>query len=583
MLADRLAFRAALYAATGLAALSLALRAGRPETAVAGPPALHAAVTMILAVLVAFEVGSIFRRGRAGARGGGPRSRLRRVLPEDLLLAAALVLAALGVLPHSLSELGSLLLLRQTIALGTRAGQRAGRVSRIANAVHRRPGRMLALTFLCTILFGTVMLTDQAATADGLGAPALDALFTATSATCVTGLIVRDTPVYFSRFGQVVILLLIQVGALGIMTLSASLAVAFGRRLGLDDRAKLGSVLEQTETHNLITLTKTILTMTFLFEGLGAIPLALRFTRETGSAAEGIWLGVFHSVSAFCNAGFSLFSDNLESWSEDGWVLVPVAALITVGGLGFAVMHDLWELRWKLGRARLDPLRRRDARLTLHSKLVLLTSGALLVVGALVFLLFEGGASLAGRGFGSRLGAAIFQSVTARTAGFNTVPFGELRDVTLFVTATLMFVGASPGSTGGGIKTSTLAILVLSMRSILQGREEVEVFRRTVSKEDVYRATAVTVIAGLFVVGYIIVLRAVQPGRFIDVFFETTSAFGTVGLSTGLTPLLTAPGKALIILMMFVGRLGPLTLALAVGKRRTRARYRYPTGRVMVG
>lgn len=469
------------------------------------------------------------------------------------------------------------IIVRQLVIVGqafTRTRRFAGLVSRL----RLQPVTMLALSFVGLIAAGTLLLTFPSATTCGRGAPFIDALFTSTSAVCVTGLIVRDTPVFFSRFGQLVILGLIQLGGIGIMTFSAGLAAVFTRRVGLARRRMVADIVEQVGDVDIVRTLRYIIGFTLLAEVAGAALLFARFLPDFTHPLEALYCAGFHSVSAFCNAGFSVFSNSLEGYAGDPAVNLVIIGLVVAGGLGFVVVHELLN-RNTLRRGPAFALR----RLTVHSRLVLWTSGLLVVLGALLFFFFEYDGALAHLRLGPKLLAALFQAVTPRTAGFNTVPFSGLKPVTLFLWVALMFIGASPGSTGGGIKTTTFAVLLLAVRARIQGRDEVEVRRRTVPRDVVYRATAIFVIAAGIVVLFFALLLAIESHPFPDLLFETVSAFGTVGLSTGVTGALTAGGKLLVILLMYVGRLGPLTLALAMRSRTTRLAMEYPAAEVMVG
>lgn len=467
--------------------------------------------------------------------------------------------------------------LRQAIVV-TQAFTRSRRFSGLLERLRIRPVLLMALSFVSMILVGTLLLTFPAATADGRGSDLINALFTATSATCVTGLIVKNTPIYFSRFGQLVILSLLQLGGIGIMTFSASLAVVFGRRLGSAQRKAVSMMMEEARNVDIARTLRYILSFTLLAESTGAVLLLLRWLPECQSAGEAFYRAVFHSVSAFCNAGFSVFADSLEGFRSDPAVNLIVIGLVVTGGLGFVVVRELLN-RDTLRNGPLYSLR----RMSTHARLVLWTTGILLVVGTVFFFFSEYDHALASLRAPSKLLASVFQSVTPRTAGFNTIPIGDLRPVTLFLWAMLMFVGASPGGTGGGIKTSTFAVLFLAVRNRIRGREEVEVKHRVVPKDIVYRATAIAVVSGGIVALFFAVLLTTESAPFQSILFETVSAFGTVGLTTGLTPNLSPTGKVAVTLLMYIGRLGPLTLALAMRTRQSRLPISYPAARVMVG
>ncbi len=471
----------------------------------------------------------------------------------------------------------SLVVIRQVVV----AGQAFTRTRRFAGLLERlklQPVALMALSFIGMIAAGTLLLTFPAATADGRGASFMDALFTSTSAVCVTGLIVRDTPVFFSRFGQLVILGLIQLGGLGIMTFSASLAAILGRRFSAARRKVVSDLIEETRNVDIVRVLRYIVLLTLLAEGAGTLLLFARWLPDFPSALEALYCAGFHAVSAFCNAGFSLFSDSLVRYASDPAVNLVITGLVITGGLGFVVVHELLN-RETARRGPLFSLR----RLTAHSRIVLATSGILVLAGTLVFFFIEHDNALAGLPLHGKLIAALFQAVTPRTAGFNTVAMGGLRPVTVLLMVALMFIGASPGSTGGGIKTTTFAVLFLAIRSRVAGRREVEFRDRTVPRDVMYRATAIAV-TSVGVVGlFFIVLLLSESAPFEELLFETTSAFGTVGLSTGVTPLLSLPGRLAVTLLMYVGRLGPLTLALAMRARQTRLPVKMPDADVMLG
>lgn len=467
--------------------------------------------------------------------------------------------------------------LRQIIVV-TQAFTRSHRFSGLLERLRVRPVLLMVLSFVGMILVGTLLLTFPAATADGRGTNLINALFTATSATCVTGLVVKNTPIYFSRFGQLVILGLLQLGGIGIMTFSASLAVVFGRRLGSAQRKAVSMMMEEARNVDIARTLRYILFFTLLAESVGALLLLLRWLPEFPSAGEALYKAVFHSVSAFCNAGFSVFADSLEGFRSDPAVNLIIMGLVVTGGLGFIVVRELLNSD-TIRRGPLHSLR----RMSTHARLVLWTTGILLLVGTVFFFFSEYDHALASLRAPGKLLASVFQSVTPRTAGFSTIPIGDLRPVTLFLWAMLMFVGASPGGTGGGIKTSTLAVLFLAVRNRIRGREEVEVKHRVVPKDIVYRATAIAVVSGGIVALFFAVLLTTESAPFQNILFETVSAFGTVGLTTGLTPNLSPTGKVAVTLLMYIGRLGPLTLALAMRTRQSRLPISYPAARVMVG
>jgi trk system potassium uptake protein len=442
------------------------------------------------------------------------------------------------------------------------------------------PPQLLALSIAGLIFIGSGLLMLPASAAEGHSITFIDALFTATSAVCVTGLIVRDTPVDFSTFGHVVILLLIQLGGLGYMTVSTVLAAALGRAVTLQERLTLQEGLNAQGLEGLIRFAAVVLKLTLAFELTGAVILAIRWWSELGPQA--VWYGLFHSVSAFNNAGFALWSDNLTRWRADVTVNMVITINIIAGGLGFFVLSEL------------SRIRTRRVKLSVHTKLVITASTVLLAGGTFAFLVLEwpNPRTLGGDWTVSeRILAAWFQSVTARTAGFNTMDIAGMTEAGLFITMALMFIGASPGSTGGGVKTTTFSITVAALWATVRGNQETTVFKRRLAAETVAKAFFVSLIAFLGV-NLVAGLVLVSEGRsLLTTLFETTSAFGTVGLSMGeggsvvsLAAFFTPTGKLLIAGMMFMGRVGPLTLALALARRgKQQAKVRYPEGKVLIG
>ncbi len=459
------------------------------------------------------------------------------------------------------------------------------RFASLGSALERtlHPTQILVLSFGGAILLGALLLmTPAAATGAPLGF--VDALFTATSATCVTGLAVVDTGTYLSGFGQGVVLALIQLGGLGIMTYSSVFLLVIGRRLSFRGQALIEETLGRKERSTVQRLVRDVFLFTLAIEVAGALLLTASFARSR-PLAEAAYHGVFHSVSAFCNAGFSLYATSLVEYRGSWTVNLTVMGLIVAGGLGFTVLEDLADA-WSDRRAG------RTIRLRLHTKIVLAWSAGLTAVGALGIWAFERGNTLAGLAWDETLLACLFQSVTPRTAGFNTLDYAALTNTTLFLTILLMFIGASPGSCGGGIKVSTAALVAALFRDRLLGRRRVSLFRRTVPEATVARAVTLLVASFAFVTAMIFLLLASEVGpvshktaggAFLEYFFEMVSAFGTVGLSTGVTPDLSTLGRLLITGVMFVGRLGPLTLAMAVGMREERDKYRYAEENLMVG
>jgi trk system potassium uptake protein TrkH len=457
----------------------------------------------------------------------------------------------------------------RNVAVLIKTFTRTRKFASLLRGVRLRTPQVVALSFVVTILVGTLLLTFPTATVDGRGTNFVDALFTSTSATCVTGLIVQDTPGYFSTFGQMVILVLIQLGGIGIMSYSAFLALLFGR-FTLGQRGMLQEMME--EDRNVLSMIFYVFKMTFTIEIVGAIVLFFRWIFVFKNPIQTLYLSVFHSISAFCNAGFSLFSNSLENHIADPVVNIVIMVLIILGGIGFIVVYEV--NRHLMGTKR---------TLSIHTKLVLVTSAVLVIIGFLLIFFIEFDGAFLNLSLTGKLWGALFQSVTPRTAGFNTVPIASLSTITLTIIIIFMFIGASPGSTGGGIKTSTFAILLLSLGNILRGKEDIEVFKRKIPSTIVYKAMAIVVATLLLLISIFLLLLAFEKQPFLPLLFESVSAFGTVGLSMGITPDLTIIGKLLIIILMYGGRIGPLTLGFALTRTLRRGKVEYPEAKVMIG
>ncbi|HAI21101.1 MAG TPA: Trk family potassium uptake protein [Clostridiales bacterium UBA8153] len=430
------------------------------------------------------------------------------------------------------------------------------------------------MSFLAVIGLGTLLLLLPWSTAPGRDTSWVDALFTATSAVCVTGLTVVPTGTHWSAFGQLVILALIQVGGLGIMTTAAIFAVLTGRRIGLKDRLVIRESFGKDGLAGLVRLLRLVVFTTAAVQLLGAMYLAWRFAGHM-PVGQAWYYALFHTVAAFNNAGFDLFGDSLMRYVSDPWINFGFIALIITGGLGFPVLMDLYQ------RAR-----DRKHRLTLHTRMVVATTTVLLVAGALLVVVLEYGnpATLGRLDLRGRLLAGLFQSVTPRTAGFNTLPTYQLRPVTLLFIMVLMFVGASPGGTGGGIKTTTFVSLLASVWTLIAGRQDIEMFRTRLSREVLEKSLAIFLVGLTLVTVTAGFLLASEGLGFLPVLFESFSAFGTVGLSLGITSGLSTAGRLMLSFTMFAGRVGPLTvfMAIAIGSR-SPAAYRRPEEKIMVG
>ena len=449
------------------------------------------------------------------------------------------------------------------------------------------PPRIIVLSFAVVILAGTALLMLPQASTGGESIGFTDALFTATSATCVTGLIVLDTGSNFTHFGQLVILVLIQAGGLGIMTMSTAFLLMLGKRLSGREHVVVKNTIARGRIGSLRMLIGYVILITFTSEFIGAIILYLRLLQVTDfSPYRAFYHAVFHSVSAFCNAGFSLYPDSLFMFRKDRVIILTMAVLIIVGGLGFIVNYNLIGIRfWTRNKLR-------RGKLSLQTRTVLVTSAALTLVMGICFLALEWGGDLNGLSLPDKLLNAFFHAVTPRTAGFNTLPVSSMSNPVLFITIVMMFIGASPGSTGGGIKTCTLAVLIATSRAIVAGRRDVRLMKRTLSQKVVKEAicvaffavaTIIIVCTLLLITERGLVIYTPEKGHLMKLLFETVSAFGTVGLTTGITPSLTTWGRLIITFTMFIGRLGPLTLALIIARKEAAGLIHYPEEDVMIG
>ena len=444
-----------------------------------------------------------------------------------------------------------------------------------------RPGQVLVLGFLCVVLFGAVLLCLPVATVDRYSLGFLDALFTSVSAVCVTGLTVVNPGVTFSLFGQIVLMLLIQIGGLGFMTIASLLFMLVGKRISLRERLLIQESYNLDSIQGVVRLVRNALLVTFAAEGAGALILSFRLVPEFG-LFRGIYHAIFLAVSAFCNAGFDVLgqANSLEQYAGDPVVNLVIMLLITTGGLGFSVVLDIVK-------------KRRFSKLMLHSRIVLLMSGILFVSGALLIGILEwnnpdtlGNPEL---NVPQKAMAACFQSVTLRTAGFDTIGQGDLTPAANLVSIIYMFIGASPASTGGGIKTTTFFVVLLSVGCMVRGKQDYNIFHRRLNEQLMRRSvTIATLSLGLVLFDTVLIcgIESFTGGTEVlsDILFEVTSAFGTVGLSTGITPALAPLSKILVILTMFCGRLGPLTVSMALaGKAPKPDALHYPEDRLIVG
>lgn len=432
-----------------------------------------------------------------------------------------------------------------------------------------------AISFMSIILFGTLLLTLPISSRSGEATPFIDALFTSASATCVTGLVVYDTYTHFSLFGQIVILSLIQIGGLGFMIIATLFSLMLKRKIGLKERGMLQESVSTIHIGGIVRLTKHILFGTVIFEAIGAIILALRFYPDMG-LKQGLYNGVFHSISAFCNAGFDLMgrfepSSSLTLYSGDIVVNLVIMSLIVVGGVGFLVWEDIFTNKLKFCKYRL------------HTKIVLVVTATLIIVPAIIFYSIERTNSFAGMGTTESWLASFFQSITPRTAGFNTVNIAELSEGSILLTIILMVIGGSPGSTAGGVKTTSFAVIILSLIASIRHTEDINVFNRRLERDVIKKAYDVITIYFMCCALAVLLICALQPFGLKEVFFEVVSALSTVGMSTGITPDLNSLSKFIITLLMFFGRVGSLSVALVFSEKKEYIPIRKPVEKISIG
>ncbi len=439
------------------------------------------------------------------------------------------------------------------------------------------PTKVIILAFVFIIFLGACMLMLPAANKSGLRGDFITALFTATSATCVTGLTVADTFRHWTRFGQVVIMLLIQCGGLGFMAFATVFSLIVNRRISLRERLIMTQSFSVDEISGVVRLAKHILFRTLLAEGIGTVVLSLRFVPQYG-LGEGLFKSVFHAVSAFCNAGFDVIGvcrghiGSISQYAEDPLVCLTLITLMVFGGLGFLVWEDL-------------RVKKRFSALNLHTKLVMIMTGALLIWGTAMFMILEysNPATIGNMNFFEKILASLFQSATTRTAGFYSFSQGGMTVSSKMVSVILMFIGGSPGSTAGGIKTVTLAVLLITSACVMRGKSEITAFERKIPTESILKAVAVVTVALFIVIIGSVILVIFDDVSMMDAVFECVSAFSTTGLSTGITPRLCNISKITLILLMYFGRVGLLTMSIGLLVRKKRSKIGYADGKVIIG
>lgn len=436
------------------------------------------------------------------------------------------------------------------------------------------PVRILAIGFALVILSGATLLTLPISSISRENTPFIDALFTSTSAVCVTGLITVDTGTHWSYFGKTVIILLIQIGGLGFMSFATLVALILGKKITLSERLVMQEAMNTFDLQGLVKMAKYILIFTFSVELTGALLLATQFIPEFG-IAKGAYYSAFHSISAFCNAGFDLIGNfrSLTPYYNNTVIILTIGSLIAVGGLGFTVWAEIYNNKGV-------------KRLSLHSKVVILITLSLIFGGMILMFLFEfnNPGTMKGMNLKDKLLSSWFASVSPRTAGYNSISTSDMSMAGRFLTTILMFIGGSPGSTAGGIKTTAVGILLYTIISVIRGKNDTEIFKKRLSKDLVQRAFVVAILGFSLVIAVTMVLSITEVGASFEyLLYEATSAFGTVGLTLGLTPHLSFIGKVIIAFTMYLGRVGPLTVIIALANNKKNNSIKYPEDKILVG
>ena len=444
-----------------------------------------------------------------------------------------------------------------------------------------KPVQVLALGFLAVLLIGAGILMLPISTATGEKTSFIDALFTSTSAVCVTGLTTVDTASHWSYFGKTVIICLIQIGGLGFMSFATLFALILGKRVSLKERLILQEAVNTTYISGIIKLVKYILSFTFTIEGIGSLILSTQFIPSYGFV-KGIYFSIFHAISAFCNAGFDLIGNSLLPYQNNAVVILTISILVIIGSLGFAVLLDLFNAS-------------QSTRFYTHTKFVLTLTAIFLISGTVFIFIMEynNPETLGSMGVGGKLLNAFFASVSSRTAGFYSVPLMDLTTGSIFLYFILMFIGGSPGSTAGGVKTTTVGLICLTVISGLRGKEDTELFKRRISKDVIYKAFSILFLSIMIVITITMLLSNTESDTLVNgqliplenLIFEAISAFGTVGVTLGITPYLSFAGKLLIILTMYIGRVGPITLVMAITrqKKKNAGNIKYPEAKILIG
>ncbi|MBM7870068.1 trk system potassium uptake protein TrkH [Clostridium pascui] len=436
------------------------------------------------------------------------------------------------------------------------------------------PVQILAIGFATVILIGAILLNLPIATQDRSRTPFIDCIFISTSATCVTGLVTVDTGTHWSYFGKTVIMFLIEIGGLGFMSFATLIALLLGKRITLKERLVMQEALNSFSLQGLVKMARYVLMFTFSIQLAGALLLSTQFIPEFGFG-KGIYYSVFHSISAFCNAGFDILGEyrSLTIYGENSVIILTIGILVIIGGLGFYVWQEIYNYKG---------LR----KLSLHSKVALSGTAFLIIIGTILMFIFESNnpGTMKNMSFKGKILSSFFAAVTPRTAGFNSISTSDMTNAGIFLTIILMFIGGAPGSTAGGIKVTTAGVLAMTVFSIVKGREDTEIYKKRIVKDTVYKSLSITIIGLALIITVIMLLSLTEPSASLEyIIYEATSAFGTVGMSLGLTTQLSFAGKVIVSFTMYCGRLGTLTVFLALTKRANSNKIKYPEEKILVG
>ncbi len=540
-----------------------------------------------IAILALFVLEFLMR----GFRGQFRLKFFRRNLFDLLLLVFIVSVIIIQRLPFGLSASPKLRLLSLNLIVVRyfvyifyfiKLYARNQRLNEFYKKMTTRPAVTVVFSFLIVIVGGTFFLMMPFSASDGVRVSFINALFTSTSAVCVTGLTVLDTATRFSLYGQLVILILIQIGGLGLMIMTYFAAFVVGKRVSFEERMAISYLMNEQDSVRITAAIVKIIFLTFAIETIGAMLLFRYFQDYFGDSIRALIFAVFHSVSAFCNAGFALFTDSFTGFKSSIFFNVVICSLIILGGLSFSVLSNLFENFFSRIRNAILIRKSRRLDLTMNTRAVLMMTGILIITGMLLIYGLEHGRQLLALDLKTQYLSAFFQSVTLRTAGFNTLDFSKFRDATLLIMVAFMFIGGATGSTAGGVKVNTVFIIYAYIRSLIRGERDTVILKHSLRHDTISRAFLITILSILFVFTGTLILTVSEPFSLSQILFEEVSAFGTVGLSTGITSKLSLIGKLIIIITMFIGRIGTLTLMVAIFQRGHHlSNVRYPEGEIM--